>query len=257
MKTSMFVLVSGAILAFSIGVTSRAATITVVASGDTWIQKNQPDTTFSTSVNPSTQLRDALPDIVRASVYQFTLPLLPAGEVVTGVSFRLVTFDNGIFWNTDLGYLGSNPNLANMTWNTAVSDGYITAGTVDGIHHGFGANATGTGDTWASGGPYNDNTPVLYTDNDASNGLAKYIKDTMSTINTVPITLVWNPSGNNDGLSLGLFYGVENGEAPGEFEPRPRLIITTVPEPTGLLLLTFGGGLLASVVRPVRRLRVR
>src|SRR5687767_4442786 len=86
-----------------IGSELGAATIEVVATADTWIQKNQPNSNFSTNVNPSTQFRDATPNIVRAGLYQFTLPVLPANQNVTGASFRLISYsENGIKWHVDL-----------------------------------------------------------------------------------------------------------------------------------------------------------
>jgi hypothetical protein len=243
---------------------ARATVIVSRSSDDTWIQLSAPDTNFDPSVNPSTQLRDADPNIIRASFYKFPLPQLPAGEAVSSVDLRLVVNSGGTqYWNVAIGKLkGStpNPDLSTMTWNTAVADGYM-GGTIpgNGFHHAFGPNSTGTnlpltGD-WVVNQNFADAGIAVYTDNTPIDGLAKDVSDSISSAGSVDITLMLNPRGDNQDRNNAIFYGEGNGEGPNpsnpplaslyanpsgsgsfDFYPRPYLIITTaaVPEPGAL-----------------------
>ncbi len=232
-----------ALLALTVPV--QAVTLEVQATQDTWIQSNAPGTAFGTNVNPSTQIRDAS-TVSRAALYGFNLPLMPAGHKVTKVDFRLITLgpDGPWFWNTDFAILADNPNLLTLTWNGAVAADYITGANGNG-HVQWGSNANLTGDNWDDSAPAS--TPVVYTDATETDGLAKMINDLMSNSLNVPMTLMLGPTGPNSDFNIAAFYGSENGEALGEFEPHPRLYIYTeeIPEPATIALLALGGLLIA------------
>ena len=159
------------------------------SSDDTYLQRNDPNSNFDGQVGPSTNLRDANEGgtpIIRPSLYRFPLPVLPSGESVSQVDLRLVVFGGGDqWWNVAIGKLTGatpNPDLSMMTWNTAIADGYLGSGQIvgNGLHQTFGANSTGTNDPstgeWVitqGSKNYMDGGIEIYSDTDASDGLAK------------------------------------------------------------------------------------
>ena len=212
-----------------------APTDVVVATADTYIQSTSGGTNFSGSVNPSTQLRNNS-GVTRASLFNFTLPQLGAGEFVAGVQVELNQFFDGAHFSAEWSLLDSQADLSTITWDSANTDGYING--LDGSSNPIlGSNATGAGDVWELFG--DDSDDQHFADGDASDGLAALIAAAASTSGPVDITLMLTTVGQQD-LGVAAFYGLENGEG-GGFTPHPRLRLTIVPEPTSVVLLALGG----------------
>ena len=271
------VVLAGVVLVMSLAKVSPAEGAVLISrsSDDTYIQKNAAASNFDNSLNPSTNLRDAdaEPDIIRAALYKFPLPQLPANEEITRVDLRLVVNSGGTqYWNVAIGKLTGatpNPDLSTITWNSAIADGYL-GGTIpgNGFHHAFGSNSTGTnlpltGD-WVVNRSFADGGVEIYSDTTVADGLAKDVIDSISTAGIVDITLMLNPRGDNSDRNNAIFYGEGNGESAGasnpvladlyedpssgisgNFYPRPYLIIYTepVPEPSAAAgVIVFAAG---------------
>ena len=213
-------------------------THTIEANRDTWIQSSAGGSNFETAVNPSTMLRN-VPEVTRASLYSFTLPQLAAGEFVAGAQLDLEALGQDLAdtpFTADFALVTSNPDLTTITWNSAVAGNIITG--LDGNNNPvLGGNSIGAGENWHMLVDSGDH--VRFTDGDASNGLAQLIAGAASTSAPTEITLMLMTTGSAE--SLAMFYGMENGEDPGVFEPHPRLSLTIVPEPMTMVLLAIGG----------------
>ena len=128
-------------------------TITVKAGVDTFIagpsSYSGADTNYvdepTGGSTGSTQIRACSP-VSRSALYQFTLPPIETYESIAAVEFRLISSENGVTFEGDMALLSDNPDLSIITWNTAVSDGYITGGRDGNYSPILGANATAAGE---------------------------------------------------------------------------------------------------------------
>ena len=199
--------------------------VVVEADADTFIQSSSPHGNFESDENPSTQIRNSF-SVTRAALYSFTLPQLQPGQSVGAVEFDLMAFsDDGVSWSADFAVLDNNPNLSTITWDSAITDGYISGRDAD-FNPILGANATAAGERW-SGLEAFDSEIASYTDGGAADGLAQLIAGAASTSGPVQITLMLVPTGQED-LVIGLFYGSENNETP-DWKPHPRLKLYLTP----------------------------
>ena len=215
---------------------STASAVTIIGNRDTWIQSNSPGTNYQTSVNPSSQLRNAN-SVTRASLYSFTLPALGAGNQISSVGFDVNVFGSGVLtWTADFALLASNPDLTTITWNSALAGSFIT-GTNGNNNPILGVNATAAGESWVVNQNFADGDEVLFT---SAGGLTSLLNGVASQGSPVDVTLLVYTQGNGE-ADIGLFYGMENGES-SEFQPRPRLHLELepVPEPAGIALFLIG-----------------
>ena len=202
-----------------------APSVVLEADADGFIQSSSPHGNFGNSVNPCTQIRNAA-DVTRAALYQFTLPQLLPGQSVGAVEFGLMAFsDDGVSWSADFALLDDNPDLSSITWDSAITNGYLSGRDAD-FNPILDANATAANEQW-SVLEVSDSEIATYTDGGATDGLAQLIAGAASTDGPKQITLMLVPIGQAD-LVIGMFYGSENTETP-EWQPHPRLSLYLTP----------------------------
>ena len=207
---------------------------TVASLADTWVAQSDPnpsfaDTNYEANVNPSSQLRNS--SVQRASLYQFELPAVGAHETVTGVEFRLEEYfgplgggaepgTDGSTFIADLGVLNSNPNLTTITYNTAITDGFLQGGQNPGQNPVPGANLMLAGETWSV---TNGSGVLTFSDNDPADGFAQLVSNAVSTTPTTMtmMTLPIDPTTDNTNAA---FSGEDNSESNIAF-PNPRLTV--------------------------------
>ena len=202
---------------------SVGADYTIKANADTYIFSSLPNSTHEGELNPSVVLQN-LPAGTAAGLYSFTLPPLGAGQRITGVEFSLELFGSDNYWNLDFALLSDNPNFNAISWNSAITAGYITGLDVN-DNPALGVNATAAGESWS--GSEAAIQDVHFKDTYGANGLTKLIVDKMADANSVSIDVTFMLLTTGDSNSTAAeFYGVENGEG-YDFLPDPRLTIFT------------------------------
>lgn len=217
---------------------ARATITTNVANADVWVADDTPDANFEGSVNPSTQLRND-GSVRRVSFYQFTVPAVGLGFEVQAATFDINDFFGPSDFIADFGLLAGNPDLSAITYNTAISDGFLQAGNDSSQNPVIGANMTLAGDLWDQSGAANGDD-ILFS---GTGGFVALLNTALqNTLSATTITLALVPQDPVASATGAGFYGLENGEG-GGFFPHPRLILTTgaIPEPGTFVMLGLGG----------------
>ncbi len=214
-----------------------AADTAVKITSDTWVSDlvGQENINFEANVNPSTQIRNDS-TVRRVAFHQFTLPPIGPHETITGVEFRTAQFDTGTTFLADFGRLNTNPNLAAITYQSAVNAGFLAAGNDSGQNAVIGPNTTLAGETWSVTGQA-DGTALHFVDNDVSNGFGKLVADVAGP-SPQQVTLMLKTVDPTPSNSVGLFYGRGNSEsvAAPNFFPHPRVTVRTAITPTDVVV---------------------
>ncbi len=173
----------------------------------------------------------------RLGLVQFVLPQLPSGIVASDVIAAELagTIAHNKTTNPDLYVLGLsvNPDLTKVTYDDLLDtsgNGVITG--IDGSSYDFiyGNNATVFDDLWEIDANVDEvDKRVTYEDELASGGLLSFIRDNISTTESKTITLALGPHGTTDFQ----FYSQET-------MPAMSLKLTTVPEPSSMVLAALG-----------------
>lgn len=227
--------------------------------GETWVQSHTPDGSgFDIGINGAGdipgneiggQLRWVFEGVVigRATVINFQVPALPAGQVVTDVELALYDTEGGnsdsvmqVGWTT-----GGTADLAGVTFNAL-------GGGIDMGNSAFTFTDVQFDPDLGASGPTVSALPQqlpLYVDAvDGDGGLAEYVAANMGSA----ISIVLSPWG--DANHIALIHGSDVTTEAGPGDPVgtlpdaaffPALTVNTIPEPASLALLALGGLLAA------------
>jgi len=215
------------------------------------------------STNPTTNMSGerfvpirAVSAATRAGLFQFDLPALPTGQVVTQVDFTAwagaVAAD---FVLVDVLGTTSAMDLSTITWNSAISAGVLQGtGKTAGYTPDWGAMWTKFAGEELDIDGWVNLTSRTYTDADDAAGLLKFVQDNISTTGPVRITLGFGFSITEDGTG-GFQFRSQNDSGSGTTTPpgpyTATLVLTTaagaepIPEPASALLVLAGAGVLA------------
>ena len=263
------------------------ADLTAAITADTWIEAHRPGRNFNGGTqgsalidgnDPSGQIRWVVEDSnfhARATIFEFELPLLPAGETVTGIRLSLWDgegdFDPNI--DTQIGWLTGNvPLMRKITYLDIAPAGFSgNENDFDAIDQStqrinydpakvqFASNANSTEDLMAltlPGKKSNRANPhPPYEDLTAADGLAQYIASRIDAAQTQKIHVILSPTDNTNAITL--IHGIDASTPtsdlwrdvlgkPGNSDFYPKLEILTdhaaapVPEPAAMILLAAG-----------------
>jgi hypothetical protein len=220
---------------------------------DTYIASTNPGTNFATAAAGESsrfiQIR-AVSAATRAGFIQFTLPAIPANEQVTKVELSLkggaVSAD---FPDVEILATTSAIDLTTITWNTAISGGFLDG---DGREGDYTPDFSNLWTSFASE-PFNIDSitttnTLVYTDTTPASGLLKFVSDIIGAAPQT-FTLAFGFATTETETSFVAQFRSTNDNGGAGYAPGgpngPVLTITTevvapVPEPAaaGLVFVT-------------------
>ena len=236
-----------AVIALYVAGYVHAETVTLQATllSDTYCQSSSPNTKYESSVTSLTGTpyfycaRDHA-SLSRFGVFQWRLPLCPANMRVSEVRLNIYS-QAGTGGGGTLGFaaLNNNPNLTLATWNTCVTDGYITGRSEETYRVLLGTNAVSLADTLTNATSvwrWNTLRSSLTVTSGMTSNLAERVSDTLSHSSSNTLTVLTLPLSGN-GLTEwrgGSFEAGSNTVMEIDFVPAD--IALTVPVTNNLLV---------------------
>ena len=276
----------------AVAVSPAVADLTAAITADTWVAAHTPTFNFNGGIqggaeidgnDPGGWLRYVIEGsdfFARAAILEFELPVLPAGEVVTGV--RLVLWDGER--NEDpnasaqVGWLtGDVPLMRKITYMDLAPPGFgggednfdaidqaRQALNFDPVKVQFAVNANSAEDLMAmnlltSGTRKKPDPYVPYEDLTVADGLAQYVAARMGPGTTQTVRLILSPIGSSDVNAM--IHGIDASTPTSDirldlagtpsnpaFHPRLEILTTTaqapqVPEPASAALVCVSASL--------------
>ena len=275
-------------IVFTAGGTPAIGDLTATLTADTFLQAHTPSLNFSGGIQGSAlipgqetgvQIRWVVEDsafYARSSIFRFDLPVLPAGEQVTGARLSLWDTEGTASPNIDLqvGWTTTalSPLFSTVTYNDLAPPGFT------GGENNFDAIDPSTQqinydpDKIQFGSEqFRLETPspthlidayTPYEDLTVADGLAAFLSNEMHASTTKTVHIVLSPTGSSNAIAL--IHGMDSVSSlpDGQIDPlgkptdpatHPKLeILTTspmapqVPEPTALILFAIAGVFLAA-----------
>ena len=286
-----------AVSGFSFSSLPASADVTAALTADTFLQAHTPSRNFSggtqaSALIPGQEVGSQIRWVVegddffaRSSIYRFELPLLPAGEQVTGARLSLWDTEDTASPDIDLlvGWVTAplSPLFSTVTYLDVAPDGFL-----GGVNN-FAAIDQSTQQinydptkVQFSSELFRLETPsptglvdayVPYEDLTVEDGLAAFLAGEIDSSVSKTVHLILSPTGASNALAL--IHGMDSVSSmpdgqidklgqPTDATAHPKLEILTapasapqVPEPAGLMLLAGAGVLLLGRRPQLSRLR--
>lgn len=222
-----------------------AAVLTLdTAAEPVWLEAFLIEDTYIESSNPST-VKAGITDIylgrddsgvTRAGFLQWRLPQLPTPAhraVAATLRTRTTTAEVAVPNQLELGHLDFNPDLATLTWNSAVSQAIITGRDTDFMIV-WGDAATIWPDLWISPGStaYQWNA---YSDFKPGSGLLPAVQVALSATVSNTLTIITGPATGNEKTNRRCYSKNKSGTSPpGPWRPTLSILVEL---PRGTLLM--------------------
>lgn len=230
---------------------TAAETVTLQATlkSDTYFASNNPDSKYASSTTSITSqpyfycARD-YSSVTRFAAFQWRLPVCPPNMRVSEVRLNIYS-QAGTGGAGTLGFaaLNDNPNLTVASWNTCVSNGYISGRNATTYVVQLGANAVWLAETLTNATSvwrWNTVRSSLTSSSGLTNTLAEQVSDTLSPSSSNTLTLLTLPLSGN-GLTEWHGGSLEAGSnTVMEIDFVPTDIALSVPVTNNLLVALQG-----------------